>query len=723
VRGQDPPRWSVERQDDEVRIGTEYPFAQLARAFVTALTHEDDATRQRAGHRMRQWRDVMDGMASGRLRIGSRAPVDDLPVWVTPEVVRGGFATGGAEAAPRTRAHLRRRFEHFLTEAGLAELDALLTSRAYAVRVPEHAALLTVAWLVRAGDTAAAVKLVDTLRPYSDRLLLAPVAAEPDTADPNVVWRASAGDTRQALERKRPNERVETMREALTVWNPFADELLSLWLETAGATEFPPQWRERGAALLERYEALAAEHMRCTKHRKPKENIAILRSALAEVVAGRPLPPRRLGLLRHAIDSMVARRGAPGSAQHRGVRAEQATNAARPTHHALARAVAARLADLPQARGVDSTDALLAPVDGTPVPDSICAVVQRALAASPEVLIERDVVRSAEVLAELVPRIAATTIAAVYADDALRALMAANYEAFRRRRSLLLLNLEHQVTIDELPWVEAVAHHRGGREDDARAAVVRLAELAIEAFPATIVPNPLITELDALAREADLELFLTEELAADIFMGSFSSKYLHAAKLAGRVLAGTTYERYYGIDYAGVLAIDDLEQRAKRGARTSATFDALCRTRAGDPGDGWSVASNGIVIEQAQILTTHNLAALTFGLGTTFDWLALARRCFARVDALAVRLDTDRSPLRTVKDLAYTWRQMVFFLSALERAEQEAFVGWAEDQRASTRLRPALAGLGQVVAGGSDPGPRVLGWTVGPHWILAGLRR
>ncbi len=71
----------------------------MAKAFVTALTHEDAETRERAERRISQWRPVLAGMASGKLSIGSRTPVKDLPAWVTPEVVRGGFATGPAAPA------------------------------------------------------------------------------------------------------------------------------------------------------------------------------------------------------------------------------------------------------------------------------------------------------------------------------------------------------------------------------------------------------------------------------------------------------------------------------------------------------------------------------------------------------------------------------------------------------------------------------------------------
>jgi len=734
VRGQDPPRWLMAREDEEVRIGEGYPYGQLSRAFVTALTHGDAETRERAERRVAQWRSVLSGMASGKLKIGSRTPVKDLPGWATPEVVRGGFATGAAAAEAGADGDL---FEYYLTERGLAELHELLTSSAYEVRIPEEAALLTIAWLVGARDTTGAVALAEALRPHRERLRFTPTAAEPVPTDLSIVWRATADETGSALARRRPNPRVEAMREALTVWNPFADELLALWLETGDdvGSVFPAGWMERGSALLARYEALAAEHTHCTKHRKPKENLAILRLALREVVKDGRLSPRRLGLLRHAVDSMVARRGAPGSPRHAALRKVQAAEVSAPTHHGLARVVVARLADLPQRRGIDDPEAVLGPVDGTPIPHSIRSVVLRALTGTPEALIERGVVPSAEVLAELVPRIAAATVATAYPDGPLRSLMAANYEAFRRRRSLLLLDLEHQVTIDELPWVQAVAPYRreGEAAESATAAAVRLAELAIDAFPATLMPNNLVTEIDALAREAGLALPLLEELAADIFMGSFSAKFVQAAQLAGRLLAGSTYERYYGVDYAAVLAIDDLARGRRHAAATSATFDALCRNRAGRPDGRFSPAVNGMVIEQAQILTTHNLAAVTgpFGLGDamTLDWAALARRCFERVMALAGRIDRGRWPLRRIKDLAYAWRQMVFFISRLDEPEQGAVLAWAEERLEAcqadvvARLRPAVDGLAQVVAGGTldgdAPGRRVLGWSVDRHWMLA----
>ncbi|KUO03443.1 hypothetical protein [Streptomyces caeruleatus] len=750
-----------------------YLAAQLAKAFTTALTHHDPATRRRAEERGQRWRAVLAGMAAGRLRVGSRTPVVGLPAWVTPEVIRGGFATGtpGAggplqpyetEAARSFGVPAERRalFAHGLTEAGLAWLWARLDDGHYTVGLPEEAALLTVAWLVRHGATGAALDLAAELEPFADRLRFLPRPADGPAPDPVAVHRNTVSDAVDTLVRRRPNAAVEAQREALSVWQPFGDELLVHWLRTARdgrVLELAPDadWLARGADLLARYRLLAAEHTRCTKHRSPKHNLGILRGALEETVAGRPLDARRLGLLRHAVQSMVRRRGLPGSAPHTALRRQQTRQAALPSHHALAQLMLRRLAELPQDTGITDVPPLLTPVTqregqetglpaGAQVPPVLRQVVEAALSAPLGTLVERGVVPSAEVMAELVPQLVAATTARAYRDEALRALMAANYRAFGNRRSLLLVNLERQVRVEELPWVRAVSGQRSaviGKTDEEGALTVlrQLGELAVQAFPGTILPNPLVRELGVLARQCDLGAPFVEELAADIFMGTFSPKFLTAARIAGELLGGTLYERYYGIDYGAIrnLAITERGAALSRshGARTSAGFARLCAERAGAASSrSWSVAANGTVIEQAQILTTHNLATLVnrVEIAPQPGFADLAHRCFAAVCRLTARVQNNRRPLPTIKDAAYAWRQMLFHLSLCPPAEQRRFLAGLAEETArhpahvATRLAPALAGLALTAEGGAfdDDGTadggrarRFLGWSTTGHWM------
>ncbi|MFE4665776.1 hypothetical protein ACFRI7_11475 [Streptomyces sp. NPDC056716] len=751
--------------------GPGYGYGQLAKALATARTHPDADTRRRAEDKGRAWRSVLAGMASGKLLIGSRTPVAGLPAWVTPEVVRGGFATGEpsaggplqpyeVEAARRAGIPAERRalFEHFLTEPGLAGLGELLDSGRYEIAVPEEAALLTVAWLARAGQMEAALDLVAELAPFADRLRFTPRPSERPAPDAGAVHRYTAADARHALSRRGPNTAIETQREALTVWAPFADDLLTHWLWTAEdgvvlARTPDAHWLAEGARLLSRYRDLAGRHTYCTKHLDPRENLGVLRTALEVTVKGRRPAPRELGLLRTATAAMVRRRGLPGSAAHTALRRTQAAQAALPSYHALARVLVDRLAALPQDTGVAQVEPLLAPLDtaearasglpaGTVVPSALRAPVESVLSAPLDTLVERGVVPSAEVLAELVPQLVAATTAQAYPDDALRTLAAANYRAFRNRRSLLLLDLAHQVRVEELPWVAAVGGERSGTgaSDISATALRRLAELAVRAFPGTILPNPLIRELSVLARAAGLDAPLVEELAADIFMGTFSPKFAEAARVAADLLSDTLYARYYGIDYAALAAPADSRER---GRRDDPSFALLCTQRAGRSSNGtlttanrstsadsphasWSVPANGKVVEQAQILTTHNLATLVARAGITSGKPDLARRSFTTVCRLTARLHNNPRPLPTIKDTAYAWRQLIFHLSLCTPQDQSDTLDWLYEEATRHaphvihRLAPALTGLHRTAEGGTPDegkGHSLVGWSTDGHWL------
>ena len=165
-----------------------------------------------------------------------------------------------------------------------------------------------------------------------------------------------------------------------------------------------------------------------------------------------------------------------------------------------------------------------------------------------------------------------------------------------------------------------------------------------------------------------------------------------------------------------------------------AEFAALCFERAGRTPSLGRPATNGMIVEQEQILTTHNLAVLTAELGLR-DMLApraveLARRC---VDFALVELQRPDASwsnrLHAVKNSAYAFRQMIFFLSiAGPAAQKEAIaLAWArlaeQPHPFQARFRPALEGLARAARGLSPESPpearRFLGWDDGKHWLLA----
>ncbi|WP_405940849.1 hypothetical protein [Streptomyces sp. NBC_00207] len=565
-------------------------------------------------------------------------------------------------------------FAHCLTDEGLAWLRSLLDSGRYALRAPEEAALLTVAWLLRDGDTRAAWELVEELRPSAGEVRFAPHPCDLPSPDAGAVHRRTVGEAAALLSRRKANPDVEAQREALAVWRPFEDELLVHRLR-ADAHSAP--WRADGAALLTRYRSLAAAHTRCTRHLDPRSNASVLRRALEEDVAGRELPPREAGLVRRAVTAAAAKRG----------RNRQPD---RPTHHELTALVLRRLSAFPADRGVPDVGPLIAPVTvgeagesglpaGTAIPAPVVAVVAGTHDAQLGVLLSRGTIPSAEVLAEVAPQLLITHTAQGYADGSLRTLMAAMHRA--RRGNLYWWDAEQHARLTASPWVRALGHRNPDPKTTAGAALRTLGELTLRYFPGAGLPNLLVLMLSRLAPSAELPVPFLAEPFADSYSGAVSKDLPMAARTAAELLHGTVYERYYGIDYAEVrdLAIaQDPDGIAK-----------LCAVRAGRVGR--PLASDPAVIEQAKILTTFNLALLVRygGVAPQAGWGSLARGAFTA----ATR------PGATAKRSACAWRQLLFFLSLCHAEEQAAVLAWIDAQagrlpaRSAARVALPLAGL------------------------------
>jgi hypothetical protein len=761
-----------EPPEDRATASGTYPLGRLWRAIETATTHPDPAVRHHAEEKALAWESVLSGMAEGRIRPGSRTPVADTPAWVTLEVAHGGFATGRYLAEgpldERERELLallpadvvgatdRRRLNRwFLTDDGLGQLNRALHDRTYTIELPEHGALLVVAWLVANDHDVLALDLVAELHPLMDRLRFYPTLTGEPSASPAVVHVRSVGEVAAQLRAIRTPHQVAAMNEALLVWHPLYDRLVDLWRQTIDddwpCRRWPPDWSDRRSQWLADYAAATSSPTRCTDHRRPRSNFSILRSALdACPDDSSALTGREVGRIRMVLDRSVARWGAPGSDDLRALRARQRGWATRPTSAQIAAAVAERVAPLPQDGGLAEPSAVLHPVErngGThAVPSGIVRKVERAREAPVAELVAAAIIPSTEVLATVLPQITSHVAAGAFARPELRDIYAPLYEAFRRRRSLLLLNLEHQVRIEELPWVRVLEPFRETTPDTADRARRTLREaalLTLTSFPQTILPNPMVREMSALAKQADLAIPFVEEVAADIFMGTFTVKWREAAALAASVMAGTPYARYYDLPEAATWTSRP-PQRPRRGLvrrggkPTAEDFAAACSVRAREAatGDGSRVARNGAIIEQSQILTTHNLAPLVEGLelhdeiaGRAID---LACAAFAWiVDEQNTDYRTAGAKLQMVKNTAYAWRQAIFFLSLAPPSDQAAAVhalrALAEERPIGWRRRfePAIAGLEAVVqgdrfdsAGRLRTARRFLGWSIGPHWLL-----
>jgi hypothetical protein len=744
------------------RINPGYASMQIAKALTTAEEHADLATRQRAMEKAAKWSAMFKSIVDGGIAVGSRTPISGAPIWITLEVLTGGFATGEFLAAGSLQPHeqtllgqLSAATElanprhalnvYFLTDAGISRLQELLRSAEYEVGVPEEGALLVVAWLLKHGHNETARDLLEKIGPYISQLRFYPAPRTLPRFSDSRVFVEDVGATIDRLRNIKPNAQILAQKEAIEIWTPLYDRVVALFLESiekepANLAAGPPAgWHERAQFLLNEVDDAARRASHSRKHTRPKENFAQLIWFLRKWVdPRRDRDGKEVKRVRELLARYVSKRGEPGSATCRAVRERQSGQCEGPTFHEIARVIVGRLGKFSPQTGLEDIASVVKPVDGAEVqvPPSIVRKVMRCLLEEVDVLIERGVITSAEMLALLLPQITSSVRAAGISDPQLRTLYGEIYRAFRRRRSLLLLDLQSQVKIEELPWVGAIEGFRSESLSTTAVARQTLAELAtitVSSFPHTIVPNKVIQEFRALAKGAELDLPLVDELATDIFVGEFSEVFVKAAKVAAGMLQGTLYERYYDIDFR---EIHQLEISVTGGKSKPAddAFATICAARASVPLGTWRPATNGMIIEQQQILTTQNLAALFQAIDLRGKLQShveqLAKRCFMWICRRQQAKPTQfHDTLIMLKNTAYAWRQMIFFLSMLPTADTKPFLDWAELHLAkqpesfARRFRPAMNGLlfaargERIQSEAPAEARRFLGWSNARHWL------
>jgi hypothetical protein len=754
-----------------------YAAFQLAKAITTSTEHEDPATRERALEKVAKWQAVLENVISGTVGYGSRTPVDDMPAWVTLEVVTGGFATGRALAGGDLTDHeldwlqnfpgvdalqARRALNSYcLTDEGLDELQERLKNGCYDISVPEEGALMVVAWLVENGNTTEARLLIDEIAPHFASLRFYPVLLQQPRQFGSRVHVQTVKETASSLEQVKPNRRVLAQKEAVEIWAPYYDRLVSMFLETTvdgrPCSAFPEDWQERAACLLDEYQELRRAHNLCRKPDRAKGHFAQLRRFLSLTVDHPDrLNDRQIEQIKFILSGYLAKRSAPDSDKCRSFRDQQREDVRGPLHNEIARVVLTRLSNHDPSEGLDELAHLQSPVGSeesmtfglpaeTPIPKAIQRKVERCLNETVAELVARGLITSGEALARVLPQMTSQLRAAGITDPSLRHLYAAIYRAFRRRRSLLLLNLEKQVQLEELPWVAAIDRHRSQNVSErelAQQALQEIVVLTLVSFPYAILPNKLLQELRALSKSANLELPLVDEVAADIFMGQFSGKFVASSKRTASVLAGSLYETYFDIDFDEISHISEGEKRQtrnwfRRAPQATNDFAEHCASRAGVQLGTWDPATNGMIIEQQQILTTQNLAVL-------FDELNLAEELRGQIKGMVVccfkwicrrqqmKIDKWHARLVMLKNTAYAWRQMVFFLDLLGESDLRETLdelgAYLESQSPDfvERFRPAFNGL--LLAAEGKKIPKVeeqpttarcfLGWSKERHWLM-----
>ncbi|WP_423163769.1 hypothetical protein [Stenotrophomonas maltophilia] len=738
-------------------IGNGYIDAQMRKALLALKEASTRQQRQSAQARVDRWSRLLDGKAHNLLQHGSRTPIAGVPAWATPEVATGGFATGtllaggppldwekylAAQVLGAGDGNLRLRLNEWcLSDEGLAWLHARLQRGDYHVSVPEESALLTVAWLLQQGAHAQVEPILATiigwfasLRFYPEPVQVATGSGSSPAEGDITLFVNTAGAVAAQLQRCTSSVRVKEQHRVLTQWRPLYATAVGLFLQTLQEDQpsmrFPQGWLLEAQPVVAAFKTLRGKSPQRTASRH--RDVELLEYLTLCVHDGTVLNPHQLSRVRQIVNDHVEKHSRPDSASYAARMAFEQESVAAPPHAALARIAAARLHRFPADAGVvdvaslqrdvqpDEATALVAA--GSVLPLAVRRRVARCQQGSVEQLIEAGLVTSLESLALLLPPLGARIAERGFTDPVHGRLYAACQTAFNARRSLLLLNLQSQVRMAELPWAAALAGERQRGTPAAKQMLADIVALALRHYPETPLPNPLLRQLQGLADSAGTDLPLVEELAADIFIGAFAPGFTAAAQHAGRFASGSLYARYYNIESAMLERLGKPARRARRRSpRRVDGLASLCRARAGlSPGET-GPAANGAVIEQVQILTTHNLSLLfdRFQLDEVLaDELAgMIRRCFA-----AVCTDLGQVPphwhawLTARRRGAYAWRQMVFFLSRLDDAGLAQSMATlrllftAQPSDFQRRFAPAMEGL-VLASRGGQPAQVLLGWS------------
>ena len=760
------------RDSETLRVNPGYVMSQLAKALTTSTSNDDAETRGRSKDRVMRWQSILRNLFKADVSYGSRTPISGTPAWVTLRVMTGGFATGDFLAGGELQKHeialldrlsgtvpgeeRRALNSYFLSELGLSECLEMLRIGCYEIPVPEEGALLVVAWLAQNGNTEDARAILEEISPYFNLLRFYPRPLE-NTHHPSStkVHVQTVGTTIKSLRSIKPNLRILSQRESLSVWGPFYDRIVDLFLETMQegwpCRQYPEDWSDRALALLNEYPVLREKHGLGRRLERPNQHYWQLRNFLEKCAkAPNTLTGFEVGRIRIILRSYLDKHGSPQSEKNQQLRQQQLELVKPPAHYEIARAMIEALEKYPSDEGLDESEQIALTTGDAhgaesgigaedQVPTSIREKVARCLNAEIDVLVERGIISSSETLAHVLPQVTSGIRAAGFTDSRLRQLYSSIYRAFRRRRSLLLLDLEKQVQIEELPWIRAIDRFRAEDLSSAELAKQTLEEvviLALSSFPQAIIPNKLLQELNALSKGAGLDLSLVDELAADIFMGRLSVKFVRAALVAADLLSNSLYSVYYGIEYPQLqkvlvparIATEEIDQTTQGVADA---FVRLCVSRAGVALGGWDPAKNGMIIEQQQILTTQNLAVLYSGLllNEPFEIhsMAMANQCFTWIcRRLQMKSHSWHEELITLKNAAYAWRQMIFYLAVSPKESLPQFLDWAEEHlgKQSTqfniRFQPAFAGLLLAAKGTSPDSPNTrcfLGWSKEKHWL------
>lgn len=499
-------------------VGLSYAQSQLAKVLSQPEINNN---------KVQQWEAVLHQILQGQATYGSRTPFENTPAWITLEVITGGFATGnwlaGGEITSEEQYLLdklqiktspeNQRLalnSYYLTDEGMNVLNKCLDNENYLITVPEESVLLTVAWLIRNKAQSYARDLLDIISPWFSTLRFYPRIVELPVISSSTVRVQDLDITIYDLKRIKPNKRVLAQKEAVTIWHPFKMKMVALLSEIvdkSSSNTITSLWRQSAKDLIAEYSKLRKQYFLCNKPVKNKGDFAKLRIALEQLSFEKnELDVHQAQHIRILLQRHIEKYGEPNSEKNDKIQKIKQGDVQAPLHYTLSRVILNRLDCLDINNGFDNKEIATEAISeseaskfnltqGYPIPNIITYKTMRSFNTTASQLVEQKLITSSEALSHIIPQITAGLRANSLLDIPLRHLYEKNYRAFKQRRSLLLLDLQHQVQLEELPWVTIIDKFRKKQISNKTIFTEVLNEfllLNFRYFPQTQLPNPLL---------------------------------------------------------------------------------------------------------------------------------------------------------------------------------------------------------------------------------------
>lgn len=239
------------------------------------------------------------------------------------------------------------------------------------------------------------------------------------------------------------------------------------------------------------------------------------------------------------------------------------------------------------------------------------------------------------------------------------------YKGFKNMRSLLLLNLESQLKLCEIPQYKVLCdvYKCNKRSSNKLILSKLLVSYYINWFPEIIMPNRVVKMLYNLLKCEEKDLGLCEEIACDIFMGRFGEKYDTSLNIAQRNMCYTLYSKYYNIDKYYVCGNSNL---TKLSLELKEQYYGVSTYKYRNTNE------NGQQLQAALILTTHN----NIQLDRFVDELDVLKILKTITFKLLNTLEGGWMPSLSCSEIGHCWRNFMYYVSKCSMCEISKYLYW-----------------------------------------------